>query len=149
MTFNGQELFAARQFIYSQLAADATLLALGIDEEEADPGASYPRVRFQVQSPGTQSKGVGDIDIMTNIVMLVVAVDEYTDQELVSGYSAAGLSDYVGRIYTQLARQSGTTSIGQTLWCSYDAAFFRTYRDSTTARNYREEGGLYRLLVQD
>lgn len=144
MTSDGLELYTAKQFLYTQLTADATLAALGVDDESAQPDATFPRVQFRWLA-GTPSKPVNDTVVLLDFVFLVVAVAEAKTPP----YSFQPLQDYVGRIFTQLNQQSGTTANGQTLWSTFEEPFQQRYIDANTTYQYREEGGRYRLYVQN
>ena len=144
MAADGLEVYTAKQFLYSQLTADSTLAALGVYDEEAPPSSSYPCIEFRYLS-NTPQKGVGDVTVLTTQLWLVVAISESRTPP----FSFQPLQGYVGRIFTQLDRQSATTANGQTLWSSFEQGFQRRFYDGSTGYEYREEGAQYRLWVQN
>ncbi len=131
----------AAKWLYTTLAADATLAALvgtRIYEDIGPEGAGYPRIVFQMQSPGSDTLGVGARRVWTPLLYIVRGIvqdDRYTsDLETIATRIDALLHD------RQVEVTNGRIK-------SYRERPFRR-PERTDETEYRHLGGEYRLLTQ-
>lgn len=135
----GQEIAAARQFLYGALHGDATLMALIHDVwpgGSAPEGTAFPFVTFQFMS-GIPYAAVGAYRIWLNMIWLVKAVGETADTSTLDGIFA--------RIDALLQRGSGTPAAGTVWSCVQETAF--ELPEVVSGKQYRSLGGTYRLYA--
>jgi hypothetical protein len=137
------ELFVGDTWLYSQLEADSTLAALGIYGHVVPEGESFPLVQFRALSNTDSQAGVGAYIIMSNLLYVVVAVQEFRSGRP----SFQPLEGYADRIHTQLHKTSGTIVGGQVLASTRDNPFRNVYQQDGIT--YYELGGIYRVYATD
>lgn len=131
-----------QRFIYSQLAADSTLAALGIYDDDVPGGAGYPLVQIRNTIPATHRAVIGDDIIYAMVRFLVVAVAEFRSGRP----SWNSLIEPAGRIHTQLHQASGSATGGQVYRVSEGSEYRQTYTHEGIY--YRELGAFYDLWIQ-
>lgn len=140
----GLEMAAAREWLFSTLTADATLIALlpggataGVNHRRAAQGTAYPIVIYQFMS-GVDYAAVGAYRIWTNMVWLVKAVGASAD--------AATIDAIAARIDTLLQRGSGTPASGVVASCVRESVV--DYVDDVAGSvPYSHLGGNYRIYA--
>lgn len=138
------ELFAAETWLYSVLAADASLAAVvgeRIYSEQAwqtDPLPAMPIVLFQMLS-GNDLRGVGAVRVWVDAVYVVRGI---SDED---GYGGS-LKTIADRIDAVLHAASGSNAEGTVVECVRDRPF--KMPETINGRVYRHLGGVYRLHVQ-
>lgn len=135
------EVYAADTFLQTQLAADATLAALGVYGHRVPASVSYPLIQFRSLSDIDVSTQNSRYIVMVNSLYLVVAIAEFR-----TGHGGfGGLTDYAARIQTQLQRADGTVS-GGTIWAAVREYPYRQVYDDNGIE-YRELGAVYRVFT--
>lgn len=141
----GKELALTEQWLYGRLAADAALiaevggaLATRIYADVAPLGTASPWVVFQLQTPQADTRGVGNVRILTNGQYLVRGIAASTD--------LTRLDTIAERIDALLNHVQGAIT-GLTVVASYRIRPFRL-TEIVDGVSYLHLGGLYQLLVQ-
>lgn len=135
----GQEMAAARQWLYGVLHGDATLLGLGRDVfpgGTAPESFGFPFVTFQFMS-GRDLMEIASIRIWTNMIWLVKVVGETADISTLDAIWA--------RIDVLLHRGSGTPAAGTVWACVRESTF--ELPETIQGKQYRSLGGTYRLYA--
>ena len=136
----------AADWIYQTLAADETLTALlasapsggpGIYDTDAEEGAPYPYVVFNLHDPNSV-KGMGARRVWLDGLWIVRGVDECESFE--------ELEAIADRIDALLHLQSGTVEAGRAEAFQEDP-FELAYAGG--GRKFRELGGAYRVYAQE
>jgi hypothetical protein len=140
----GDEELIAAAWMTGCLESDSALMgALGstrVWDGPAPDGTVYPILRIDSMSPGAQIvRGVGTVEVMTNQLWLVRAVDQ--------GATFARLQIPVQRIQALLHGVTGLTVTGGTIEaCVRENAFRQQIVDG--GREFRHLGSIFRILVQ-
>lgn len=134
------ETVAAEKWLYSVLAADATLtgaVSTRIYAYTAPESATFPLVLFGQQS-ATDLMGVGPYRIWANMLYVVRGVGETA--------SMAGVQTIANRIDTVLHAASGSNVDGIVYACVRVQPF--ALSETISGRQFRHLGGIYRLFVK-
>lgn len=131
-----------QRFVYAQLAADSTLAALGIYDDDVPAGATYPLVQIRNTIPATNRTVIGDDIIYATVRFLVVAIAEFRGGRP----SWNSLIEPAGRIHTQLHQAAGNVTGGQVYRVSAGSEYRQTYTHEGIY--YRELGSFVDLWVQ-
>lgn len=132
----------AQRFIYAQLAADSTLNALGIYDDDVPSGATYPLIQIRNTIPANNRAVIGDEIIYATVRFLVVAIAEFRSGRP----SWNSLIGPAGRIHTQLHQAAGSATGGQIYRVSEGSEYRQTYTHEGIY--YRELGAFYDLWIQ-
>lgn len=133
------ETYSVDQWLYQNLASDATLTAVVGTRFHADEAASvFPYIQWTYIS-GTEVQGHSANTIFVNCLYLVKAVGKTR--------AYGDLIPLANRIHTLLHRKASDTLAGDhILSCVRE----ETYRlaELESGVSYRHLGGIYRILVQ-
>lgn len=131
-----------QRFVYGQLAADSTLAALGIYDDDVPGSASYPLIQIRNTIPANNRVVIGDDIIYAMVRFLVVAVTEFRTGRP----SWNTLIAPAGRIHAQLHQASGSVTGGQVERSSEASEYRQSYTHEGIY--YREVGAFYDLWIQ-
>ena len=132
------EILSAEQWLYSALAADATLVATGatIYSGLVSQGATFPLVYVTLQRQDDDLMTVGTRRIWSTLHYAVRGVAETSSWK-------GTLLTLADRIDAALHAQSGTSTQGTVWECVREAPFALV--EQADGREFRHLGGLYRL----
>lgn len=141
---SGIETVTAREWLYSVLTGDATLMSLavgGVWEPPIPKGTAYPLVMFTLSSPGIDTRGVGYIRVMSDPQFAVRGV--HTNKS----YGGV-LAQIAARIDLLIHGKSGIVTNGQVVACVREQPFEFTHLEDDGITQYRQLGGIYRIYAQ-
>lgn len=134
-----EELGAAFAFAYTTLSGDATLQALQgqrVYRAKAPAGATFPATIYQWQGGGDTVNALGGRRLVTNLLLLVKAVDVGSDLTALTAIDA--------RIDALLNNAKGTANGYYQEWVR-QAPFYLPTVDGGVS--YEQLGGVYAVVV--